>query len=86
LECSLSQQCIYASINKPRYARLCVKRMRDASGGSQADAETNAMADTHIAYYSRMSGADEIVTFLTEDNFDNNCIKKRRKAKKHYRY
>jgi hypothetical protein len=32
-------------INKPHYARLCAKRMRDASGGSQADAETNAMAD-----------------------------------------
>ena len=43
--------------------------MRDASGGS--DVETNAMAD-------------EIVTFLTDDNLDNNCIKKRRKAKKHY--
>jgi hypothetical protein len=56
-------------INKPHYARLCAKRMRDACGGS--DAETYAMAD-------------EIVTFLTDDNLDNNGVKKRRKAKKHY--
>jgi hypothetical protein len=56
-------------INKPLFARLRVERMRDASGGS--DAETNAMAD-------------EIVTFLTDDNLDFNGVKKRRKAKKHY--
>ena len=56
-------------INKPHYAKLCAKRMRDATGDS--DVETNAMAD-------------EIVALLTDDKLDTNGVKKRSKSKKHY--
>ena len=58
-------------INKPHYAKLCAKRMRDATGGS--DVETNAMAD-------------EIVALLTDDKLDTNGVKKRSKSKKTTKY